>query len=129
MFLSARGGTMSAATMVFALETEVDADSALKVTDNLDTPMYETLTHEVLIDNPFQANGHFTVQIHAEYIRPTTGKPFPEEESIHQFPDAFWSPNDTLSLKKRPSEVHSSIHALRARKVSSPRRLPRREDR
>jgi hypothetical protein len=100
MFLSGRGGTMSAATMVFGLETEVDNESAVKVIDTLETPMYESLTYDVFIDNPFPAGGQFSVQIMQEYLRPATGKPFPEEESLHQFPDAFWTPNDLLSLKK-----------------------------
>jgi hypothetical protein len=112
MFLSGRGGTLSASTMVFGLETDVDPDSAVKVIDNLETPMYEPLTHELLVENPFAQNGHFSVQITQEYLRPASGKPFPEEESLHLFPDAFWTPTDSLQLKKLPDRCKFSLQFL-----------------
>lgn len=100
MFLSNRGGTFSAATMIFALETDVDPDSSRKVFDALETTMYDALNYEVAVENPFPVAGHFTVHIYQEYLRDANAKPYPEEESLHTFPDAFWSSTDTLSLKK-----------------------------
>lgn len=100
MFLSSRGGTFSAATMIFNLETEVDGDSAVRTFDNLETPMYEVVQNEVQIENPFPMNGQFSIQVHQEYVKDPSGKTYPEEASLTLFPDAFWSPIDSLSIKK-----------------------------
>ena len=100
MFLSAHGGTFSSATMIFSLETEIESDSAVKIVDNLETPIYEVLNTEVWVENPFQANGQYSVQIHQEYVKDANAKPYPEESSLSLFPEAFWSPVDTLAIKK-----------------------------
>ena len=101
MFLSSRSGSFSAATMVFGLETEVEADSAYRVFDNIESPLYEVLNYDVQVENPFDYPGHFTVQIQQEHMREPNGKPFPEEDSLHLFPEAFWSATDNLQLKKK----------------------------
>lgn len=100
MFISSRGGTFSAATMIFNLETDIDGDSAIRTVDNLETSMYEVIQHEVQIENPFPMNGQFSVQVHQEYVKDPAGKAYPEEASLALFPDAFWSPMDSLPIKK-----------------------------
>ena len=100
-FLSNRATSFGGATMVFALETEVEPASSIKTFDNLEVPMYETLTTDVTVDNPFAAAGQFTVQIQQEFLRDANAKgSIPEEESIHAFPEAFWTPMDSITLKK-----------------------------
>lgn len=100
MFLSSRGGAFSAATMIFNLETDVEADSSIKTIDTFESPMYEVLNNEIMVENPFSQNGQFSVHIQQEYLKDNNPKPYPEEGSLSLFPDAFWSPTDTLSIKK-----------------------------
>ena len=97
LFISSRGGAFYAATMVFNLETEVETDSAVKVIDNIEAPMYELQNTEIQVENPFGQNGQFNVQLQQEYVKAG----YPEEASLGQFPDAFWSANDTAIKNDR----------------------------
>lgn len=97
MFRSNRGS----ATMVFSLETDIDADSAIHTFDELQSPLYDVLNYEVVLENPFPTSASsstFNVQIQQEFVK--GDKPMPEEASLPNFPDAFWSPADSVTIRK-----------------------------
>lgn len=139
-FVSSHAGAFNAATLSFALETDVEHDCALKTIDTIEASMYEQVVHEIMVENPFQGAGTFVMRLQHEYMKPTPSSDdaaggaaaagrggsrvsrgvssnrgpggaggqqeggnkqlqYPEEESLQTFPDAFYSPSDSLTFK------------------------------
>eukprot|EP00742_Colponemidia_sp_Colp-10_P012089 GILJ01013522.1.p1 GENE.GILJ01013522.1~~GILJ01013522.1.p1 ORF type:complete len:1736 (+),score=300.62 GILJ01013522.1:326-5209(+) len=97
MFRSNRGSS----TMVFNLETDIDADSAIHTFEDIQSPLYDVFNYEVVIENPFPttaSSSTFNVQIQQEFVKGE--KPVAEEASLLNFPDAFWSPADSITIRK-----------------------------
>eukprot|EP00755_Sulcionema_specki_P010722 Sspe_Gene.7078::Locus_2392_Transcript_2_2_Confidence_0.625_Length_8917::g.7078::m.7078 len=99
-----RQGGQHVASIVFNLETEVDPDHATK-TFTLESPLYEALSYEFEVANPFDERANFQIQYTQEYVREVTAKgqtvTYGEESSAAGFQDSFWMSSDSISIKKK----------------------------
>ena len=97
-FLSQRFGPLSA-SMVFNLETDVSYEGSAKVVP-VETSLYDPLNYELEVANPFRQNAQFNVRYYQERVKGPSAEVYPEEESLHLFPEAFWTATDMINVKK-----------------------------
>ena len=104
-FLSVgRTGPNSASPIVFNVETDIDVSQATK-TFSVESPLYEPLTHEFEIENPFNERANFSIQYTQQYVRDTNSKGavihYGEESSSSLHQDVFWTAQDVINVKKK----------------------------
>ncbi|KAJ9446795.1 hypothetical protein DIPPA_05915 [Diplonema papillatum] len=99
-----RLGPNTASTIVFNVETSVDMEHASK-SFSITSPLYEVVTHEFEVENPFDDRANFNVRYQQQYHRPTNAKGVPivygEEAASGTYQEAFWTAQDSLSVKKK----------------------------